>query len=107
MLDIPCSPPLDILTFPTSPSGEQPRTPRRWGRQLCGTCHHVSSSRFGPVHDDKGVTAFYCHDGDVVRGFEGTRLSLFKVIRDDLVEAFHLEVLQGLCQGAGRCWIFV
>lgn len=78
-----------------------------WGHQLCSTCYHVSLSRLGPVHDDKGVTAFYCHNSDVVRGFEGTCVFLFKIIRDDLIKAFHLEVLQGLCQGAGGCWIFI
>lgn len=71
------------------------------------TCYHVSSSRFGPVHDDKGVTAFDCHDSDVVRGFQGTQIFLSEVIRDDFVEALHLEVLQSLCQGAGGCWIFI
>lgn len=71
------------------------------------TCYHVSSSRFGPVNNDKGMTAFNCHNSDVVRGFQGTQIFLSEVVRDDFIEALHLEVLQGLCQGAGSCWIFI
>lgn len=35
------------------------------------------------------------------------QLFLSEVIRDDFIETLHLEVLQGLCQGAGGGWIFI
>lgn len=53
------------------------------------------------------MTAFDCHDSDVVRGSQGMQLFLSEVIRDDFIETLHLEVLQGLCQGAGGGWIFI
>lgn len=70
------------------------------------TCYHISRDGFVPVHNDKRVAAFHGDHSNVPGSVLRRQITLCQVVWNEFVQAFHLEMVQRISQGARGCWVF-